>query len=310
MIFNQKYIFQQYPWLKEKNHKFIISADYDGLICAAFLNHYLNWKLEGYYDFENIWISANGIKNKSDLIWVDLNVLPSQGRAIGGHIITIDGTIPKGFKTSCNPNIIAGISAKNFENKFPFSSILFLFWLHKIIVPHENFEKSILLHADAVWLKMQKYEKNSKTWAKMLPDFNWEYLINFANSKLIEELVDQKLYQTLAHLGAVSGKSKLKRKHRKIHSKEFKFNPDWDEDVILALLDLFAIHFKWTPPKIPKIEKCICGEQNKIPLSSVKKTGIQKILTEHRIFSYAIPSPKFFNFTSFGTIKKSPINND
>ena len=178
------------------------------------------------------------------------------------------------------------------------------------MVPYENFEKSILLHADAVWLKMQKYEKNSKNWANMLPDFDWEYLIYFANSKLIEELVDQKLYPTLAHLGAVSGKSKLKSKHRKIHSKEFKFNPDWDEDVILALLDLFAIQFKWTPPTIPKIEKCINGVQNKISLSSVKKLGIQKILREHRIFSYAIPSPKFFNFTSFGTIKKSPINND
>ena len=310
MIFNQKDIFKKFPWLKEKNQKFIISADYDGLICAAFLNHYLNWKLEGYYDFENIWISQDGIENKSDLIWVDLNILPSQGRAIGGHIITLDGIVPRGFKTSCNPNIIAGISAKNFEKKFPFSTILFLFWLHKIMVPYENFEKSILLHADAVWLKMQKYEKNSKNWANMLPDFDWEYLIYFANSKLIEELVDQKLYPTLAHLGAVSGKSKLKSKHRKIHSKEFKFNPDWDEDVILALLDLFAIQFKWTPPTIPKIEKCINGVQNKISLSSVKKLGIQKILREHRIFSYAIPSPKFFNFTSFGTIKKSPINND
>ena len=50
MIFNQKYIFQQYPWLKEKNHKFIISADYDGLICSAFLSHFLNWELVGYYN--------------------------------------------------------------------------------------------------------------------------------------------------------------------------------------------------------------------------------------------------------------------
>ena len=159
MIFSQKDIFQQYPWLKEKNHKFIISADYDGLICAAFLHHYLNWSLEGYYDFKNIWISEKGVKNKSELIWVDLNILPSQGRAIGGHIITIDGVIPKGFKTSCNPNILAGISAENFENKFPFSTILFLFWLHNIIVSNDSFEKSILLHADAVWLKMQKYSQ-------------------------------------------------------------------------------------------------------------------------------------------------------
>lgn len=310
MIFSQKDIFQQYPWLKEKNHKFIISADYDGLICAAFLHHYLNWSLEGYYDFKNIWISEEGVKNKSELIWVDLNILPSQGRAIGGHIITIDGVIPKGFKTSCNPNILAGISAENFENKFPFSTILFLFWLHKIIVSNNSFEKTILLHADAVWLKMQKYPQNIISWSKMFSSFDWDPLIHFANSKLIEESVDQKLYPILAHLGAVSGKSKLKSKYRNIHSKEYKFNPDWDEDVILSLLNLFATHFKWTPPKIPNIQKCITGENNKISLKIVKKRGIQTILKEHRVFSYAIPSPNFFNFTSFGTVKKSPINND
>ena len=308
MNFNQKDIFHKFSWLNEKNHKFIISADYDGLICAAFLHHYLNWELEGYYDFENIWISKEGIENKSDLIWVDLNILPSQGRAIGGHIITLDGAIPNGFKTSCNPNILAGISSQIFQYKYPFSTILFLFWLHKIVIPHDNFIKSILLHADAVWLKMQQYPKNTENWSEILSNFDWDYLIDFANSKIIEEVFDQKLYPYLIEMGAVSGKSKLQSKQRNIHSKEYKFNPDWDEDVILALLNLFADNFQWTPPKIPIIQKCITGERNKIPLSTVKKVGISKILTEHNVFSYAIPSPKIFNFTSFGTVKKSPIN--
>ncbi|MAJ43339.1 MAG: hypothetical protein CMF96_01160 [Candidatus Marinimicrobia bacterium] len=308
MNFNQKDIFQKFNWLNEKNHRFIISADYDGLICSIFLNHFLNWKLEGYYDFENIWISKKGIEHKTNLIWVDLNILPSQGRAIGGHIVTIDDKIPKGFKTSCNPNILAGISAQNFQFKYPFSTILFLLWLHKIVIPDNNFKKSILLHADAVWLKMQRYPKNTKNWSKILSNFNWDYLIDFANSKIIEEIIDQKLYPKLITMGAVSGKSKLKSKQRNIQSKEYKFNPDWDEDIILSLLNLFAENFQWTPPEIPKIENCISGKRNKIPLPIVKKVTIPKILTENKIFSYAIPSPKVFNYTSFGTVRKSPIN--
>jgi len=310
MIFNQKYIFQQYPWLKEKNRQFIISADYDGLICAGFLHHYLDWELVGYYNFEHIWISKEGLKNKSDLIWVDLNILPSQGKAIGGHIITLDGHIPHGFMSSCNPNILAGISAENFNQKYPFSTILFLYWLHKIVLSDKIMEKALLLHADAVWLKMQKYPKNIENWAKRLPGIDWEYLFNFANTKLIEETVDQELYPMLAHLGAVSGKSKLKSKHRKIHSKEYKFNPDWDEDVILSLLNLFAIHFKWTPPKVPQIEKCISGKRYKIPISKIKSKKLSTVLREQRVFSYAIPSPNYFNFTTFGSVRKSPLNND
>ena len=163
MTFDQKYIFQQYPWLKEKNHKFIISADYDGLICAGFLHHFLNWQLVGYYDFENIWISNDGIKNKKNLIWVDLNIFPSQGRALGGHIISLNENIPKGFDSSCNPNILAKISSENFDKKYPFSTILFLFWLHEIVIPINSLEKCLLLHADSVWLKMQKYSNNIKS---------------------------------------------------------------------------------------------------------------------------------------------------
>ena len=102
-------------WLKNKNAKFIISADYDGLICASFLSHVLDWKLVGYYNMEKIWISDEGIKNRTDIIWVDLNILSQNGKSIGGHITMIDDVIPDGFTTSCNPNIIAKI--KNFKLK-------------------------------------------------------------------------------------------------------------------------------------------------------------------------------------------------
>ena len=65
-----------FNWLKEKNHSMVISADYDGIICSSFLSHYLNWNLVGYYNYESIWLSKEAEKNKSDIIWVDLNILP------------------------------------------------------------------------------------------------------------------------------------------------------------------------------------------------------------------------------------------
>ena len=102
----RKNIFKKFDWLKNKERPFIISADYDGLISSVFLSHFLKWNLVGYYNMEKIWISKGGINNKNELIWVDLNILPIQGRAIGGHIVSIEEQTPRGFETSCNPNLL------------------------------------------------------------------------------------------------------------------------------------------------------------------------------------------------------------
>ena len=83
--------------------------------------------------------------------------------------------------------------------------------------------------------------------------------------------------------------------------------PDWDEDVVLNLFNLFAKFINWTPPKIPVIKKRIEGIRRKVPLNQIKKTGIAKYLNENKVFSYAIPSPRIFNFTSFGFVNKSPL---
>ena len=81
-------IFKQYNWLKERNRPFIISCDYDGIVCASFLKHYLNWDLVGYYDYNSIWLSKDAKSKKNKIIWVDLNILPESGKSIGGHIVS------------------------------------------------------------------------------------------------------------------------------------------------------------------------------------------------------------------------------
>ena len=307
MEFQRNELISRFPWIHEKNHRMVISADYDGLICAAFLHHHLNWDLVGYYDLNNIWISEKGLHEKKKIIWVDLNILPRQGRAIGGHIVALSREIPKGFSSSCNPNILAGITAEKFQNKFPFSTLIYLLWLHGINIKKDLIARLLVLHSDATWLKYQNYPKNCQNWQNILQDYDWKWLFQRVNTRTFEKRIDEELYPLLINLEAISGKSKLKSQHLNIHSRQYQFNPDWDDDVILRLLNLFGKTLDWTPPKIPEIITRLEGNRKKVPLAIVKNKGLTNFIKEKRIFSYAIPSPRIFNFTSFGWINKSPL---
>ena len=295
----RKKVISDYPWIKEKNKFFMISADYDGIICASFLNHFLNWKLAGYYNMETLWLSEDAMQNKDNLIWVDLNILPIKGRTIGGHIVSIDDSIPKGFKTSCNPNLLLNVNSKKFKNKFPFSTILFLMWIHNIYPKNNLISKLLLLHADAVWLKLQNYSDNVNNWEKILSDYDWNQIFSKVNSKKFDKKIDEILYSEMKEIGALSRRSKLSSKHLNIQSREYICNPDWDDDIILKLFNIFGNELDWSPPSLPMITKKIAGSRNKIALSEVKKIGLNNFIKSNKIFSYAISSPRILNYTSF-----------
>ncbi len=308
MIFNRNEIINKYPWINKTKQRFIVSADYDGLICASLLNHHKNWDLVGYYDLESIWISKEAQEHKNDIIWVDLNILPQQGRAIGGHIVSIKNESPEGFYSSCNPNLLAGIDSSMFKSKFPLSTLLFLLWMYKIDIPKKILSKMLVLHSDSSWLKFQNYNKNFKYWTDALIDYNWKWVFRNVLSETFERRVDEILYPELKNIYAISGFSKLKSKNLKLQSRELKVNPDWDEDVIYNLFQMFATNLKWTPPKLPKIIKRVDGEKNKIALQKVKKIGLLKFLKKEKVFSYTITSPQTLVYTSFSSGIKSPMN--
>ena len=307
MIFNRKDIIKQFPWLNEKNHQFIISADYNGLICASFLSHFLNWELIGYYDLESLWISKEKMENYNDIIWVDLNILPKLGRAIGGHIVSLPRQTPTGFQTSCNPNVLSNLTSSDFQNKFPFSTLIFLLWLHNYQIKKTLFARLLVLHSDDTWLKCQEYNENVNRWVNIMQEFNWKWLLQKVDQSMFEERVDQILYPELNQIGAISAFGKLKSKKLNITSKQFQFNPDWDENIILNLFNLFGNEFGWTPPNLPEINKCIIGKRQKIDLAEIEQHGLSKFLFEKSVFSYAIPSPNIFNYTSFKQNQKTHI---
>ncbi len=304
MIFTRKNIINTYPWINKENHQFIISADYDGLICASLLNHFKKWKLVGYYNLESIWLSDEALNNKNNLIWVDLNVVPKQGRSIGGHITSIQDEIIPGFDTSLNPNMIAKINSLNFSKKFPLSTILLLLWIYNISIPKTLLAKMLVLHSDSSWLKAQHYKENMLWWIGMLKGYRWKWFLKNIDSKTYENRVKDLLYPKINEIYATSGFSKLSSKHLNIQSIELKFDPNKDENIIYNLFNLFATELKWTPPKPPKISNKINGEKHKISLNDVSIIGLEKFIKKNKIFSYAITSPEIFTYTNFNYSKK------
>ena len=308
MIFDTKQIFKDYPWLLKKKLPMIISSNYDGLICASFLHHHLDWDLVGYYNHESLWISNQAIQQKKDIIWVDLNILPKQGKAIGGHIVSVDGFIPKGFKTSCNPNILNQLTSDNFNSKFPFSTLIFLIWLHKIKLENKKLAKLLILNSDATWLKWQNYNDNCKNWLLKLSDFKWDILFDKVNTKIFDKQIDQLLFPELSSINQLKSSGKLTSKFLNIKNREFIVNPDWDEDLINSFFQLVSNNLLWSSPKLPKLLKRIDGIKQKCLLSDVKKIGLNKMITKHNVFSYAITSPRYFSYTTFGDSKKRVID--
>ena len=85
-------------------------------------------------------------------------------------------------------------------------------------------------------------------------------------------------------------------------------NPDWDEDLMLKIFQLISKHLSWSTPQLPKILKRIDGKKEKCLLSQVKKIGLNSIINKKSIFSYAITSPRYFSYTTFGNNKKRVID--
>jgi hypothetical protein len=71
---------------------------------------------------------------------------------------------------------------------------------------------------------------------------------------------------------------------------------------------LIGKHLLWSNPTLPKIIKRIDGIKEKCLLSDVKKIGLNNFINQKNIFSYAITSPRYFSYTTFGATKKRVID--
>ncbi len=303
MEFKQKNILKNYPFLKSKNQLFIVSSNYEGLICASFLHHYFGWSLEGFYDLKSLWLSNKAIKNKKDLVWVDLNILPETGKSVGGHIVSMTkGRVPKGFESSCNLNTMRQLTINDFRKKYPFSTILFFLWLHNIKIDSSFLGRLLILQADDVWLKIQKFNTNVKSWMELLQGYDWSMFIDEVSTRKFDQAVDMRLFPIISQINPSFNYGKMKSNFLKLRSRQIIVNPDWDEDVILNYFKLFAEHLGWSPPSIPTINKRVDGKSYKINIEEVEKIGLNRFIKKYKVFSYSFPSNRKISYTSFGKI--------
>ena len=76
----------------------------------------------------------------------------------------------------------------------------------------------------------------------------------------------------------------------------------------MSIFQLISNHLCWDAPQLPHIIKRIDGIKQKCLLSEVKKIGLNQMINNKHIFSYAITSPKYFSYTTFGKSKKRVLD--
>ena len=123
----------------------------------------------------------------------------------------------------------------------------------------------------------------------------------------MKKKINQKYYPFFESNNFFNQTGKITSNHYGIKSRQLWFNPDWDENIILNLIDYFAEKLEWTPPNLPIISDRIDGVKNKVGLTTIKNEGIDSFIKKNKVFSYAITSTKTMSFTIFNKMKKNPI---
>ena len=221
-------IFQQYPWLKERNVHMVTHNDFDGLLTALIFHHVLGWKLVGLYDLEKLWISKDFKGNLEDIVYVDLDVTKMGCRSIGHHMVA-------DISDHLNLNHLFGVGTKDYYWKFPLSTALFLFWLYEIPF-NSPMSKLMLIHSDSVWLSHKNYTDNVENW---LNHFGMTELVNLLNnqsvfgriengkmakSQFTDVILEKSLFkfvQTEAEMEKSDWKYRKKKENKSKRGKEF-----------------------------------------------------------------------------------------
>ncbi len=275
----------------------VLSADVDGLLSATLLHHHLGWRVAGYYDCETLWLSQQGFEHRDQLVWIDLDIARPGLPSLGHHILTLDDQVPPDLAHVCNPNLLAGIGVDRFTGKYPFSTLLFLLWLHEITLRRSLIARLLVLHADSTWLNARRYGENCREWQQRLPDYDWRWLFQQVASQQFQRRMEDQLHVRLERLGIRRSAADGKGQPAAQPGNQLGLNPDWDDDLILGLYDLAGTYLKWSPPQAPGMDHRLEGRRETAALRTVAPKGLPAWVKAEGVFSYAITSRDTLNFT-------------
>ena len=292
-------IFRRHPWLRDRDRPTIIFPNLDGLLSAAFLHHHLGWRVTGYYENETLWLSQAAREDWGRLVWVDLDVCRPGSRSIGHGVLTPGENVPSALRHCCNPNLLAGIGADRFATRYPFSTIIFLLWLHDSALRKSLVARLLVLAADSVWIKARQDRENGRRWRESLPGYDWKWLFTQVDTQLFERRMRDQLLAPLERLTGRSADGRARSSGLKVPGLDMQFNPDWEEDLFLKVSAFAGTHLKWSPPRPPPITERIGGRRQAMALANATGHNFPGNLIGKGAFSYAITGTDTINFTAF-----------
>ena len=295
---SRKRLLRQFPWAAEHDQKMVIAANLDGLLSAALLHHHFGWRIVGYYDDEELWL-AEEESRLDDLIWVAIPACRQEFRSISTAVMTTDSQVPDSLAGCCNPNLVAGIGAEAFDLRYPFSTLLFLLWLHNVPVRKNLVARLLALAAADSWMVYQQNQARCRSWFDRLPGMDWKWLFQRVDSALFEQRLRDKLIAPLERLvGAMISSASLGR-HLGVPNPQVIFNPDWDDDIALHITAFAGTYLKWSPPPLPAVASRGRGELLRIATDRQEILSIPDDLPAGGVLSCAFSSNDTVKFTAF-----------
>lgn len=180
---NYKTLLKKYPWIIEKEQKYILSPDSDGFLCGLLVTNYLGGKIVGFYDGK-IALIKNGI-NAKDCIFLDVDINRTEIKSIGHHMVTYNKRLTHSninYSNCIQPNILRDFDGRNdFQKKYPFATIhLLLGIFQETSLINELPKDSIwpLLFTDGVWNNLFGYTENCIEWINYLGIDNENHILN------------------------------------------------------------------------------------------------------------------------------------
>ncbi|MFN8589820.1 MAG: hypothetical protein U0031_00070 [Thermomicrobiales bacterium] len=292
-------LLEEHPWLTEQDRQMVIGTDLDALMSATLLHQFFGWEIVGVYDLTRIYgAESASMADLRNAVWVDLDVNQADIKSIGHHIITLDESDrPRGLANSVNPNLIHGISHKNFRHKYPLGTVHFLMYLHDIAPPGNATDQLLFWLPDSSWINAQshRFQWNVKAWLQ-----SWLPIPLLRNSVLACDTLQFELAMAefiddfASNVRIPKGEGQVASRELGVGGGQFGFSDGkWVSEDVQPVLDFIGELTGWGIPRVPS--------------EFWKKAGSRTVIKQDpagvgrgpEVFSYAYPYPNCVNRTIF-----------
>lgn len=164
-----EHLLKEQDWLCQQGLPMVVSPDFDGLLCALMMVFHRDWKLRGFYDGKTLALD-HPIAHIRELVFLDMEIYRPYVRSVGNHLLQWSSRTPlPNFKQAVNPNLLRGITSREFNRKYPFGTSHFLLTLLAVIHPNLQIPKThnmqaILLYPDGTHQVLLNYRDNVIDW--------------------------------------------------------------------------------------------------------------------------------------------------